>query len=266
MDYLKSNELKRNRVRGISLRFRKFFESSMAGSEIYSAPAEVPMHTRLMLIENLMYPIFSFEDWEIPEAKKEEIRKTLSYLYYETPNMSGAEAEAMYKYCTPESEVLEFGSGFSTLRLTEKCKHVYSVEHDSLWYGRIAALAMMFKIPNLSLIHSFQHDLGEGDDKSLEASEERNFSYHSVLHQLPKLVNKKFDVVSIDGMCRANCARSILPNLHDDSVVVFSDFYREQRQKERDYGRVFEWYDEVESCKEGNSFVVLKKKKDLVWV
>jgi len=266
MDYYESNELKRCNERGVSRGFRNFFETALASSDIYSDPDEFPLEDRIGLIQNLMFPIFSFEEWKIPETKKKEIRKILSYLYLETPNMSGAEAEAVYKYCTPDSEVLEFGAGFSTLQLVEKCKHVVSVEHNSHWYGRVAALAMMFGISNLTLLHSFQYDLEEGDDRGLEASEERNFAYHSAIQNLDQFRDKKFDVVSIDGMCRANCARSILPNLHDDSVVVFSDFYREQRQKERDYGRVFEWYDEVESCREGNSFIVLKKKKDLVWV
>ena len=73
----------------------------------------------------------------------------------------------------------------------------------------------------------------------------------------------KFDVVSIDGVARPNCAAAILPNLHEDSVVIISDFWREDRQLERNYSDVFQYYDEVESCKEGNSYIILKKKKGL---
>tara|TARA_R110000824_G_scaffold40667_13_gene121692 strand:+ start:3750 stop:4391 length:642 start_codon:yes stop_codon:yes gene_type:complete len=213
-----------------------------------------------------MYPIFSYEFWNIPEEKKEEIREVLSYLYFEMPNMSGIEAETIEKYCTPDSEVLEFGSGFSTLHLTKKCKHLISVEHSNEWYARVVGLAMMFRVQNLDLVHSWQYTLGENDSKSLKSSETRNYSYHNVIQLMETHRHKKFDVVSIDGLCRANCAKSILPNLHDDSVVIFSDFWVEQRQKERDYLKVFEWYDEVESCKEGNTFVVLKRKKSPVWV
>jgi hypothetical protein len=97
-----------------------------------------------------------------------------------------------------------------------------------------------------------------------------NISFVSALDKeyyldVKKFGDKKFDLVSIDGDYRLDCAKAILPNLHDESVVVFSDFWRPDRQEKRGYSKVFEWYDEIESCKEGNTYVVLKRKAGYPW-
>lgn len=265
MDYLESNEDKRRDARGLARAFKDFFDSLIRHSTAYAAPPKVSLAQRFNVAVNLMYPIFSYEHWDIPKEKKKEIREVLSYLYLETPNMSGLEAETVEKYCTQDSEVLEFGSGFSTLHLSKKCKHLVSVEHSNEWYARTAGLASLLNIQNVTLVHSFQYDLRDGDSRSFKSSEERNYSYHNVMQLMDDHKHRKFDVVSIDGLCRANCAKSILPNLHDDSVVIFSDFWRPDRLEERDHLKVFEWYDEVESCKEGNTFIVLKRKKAPPW-
>lgn len=37
----------------------------------------------------------------------------------------------------PQSSVLEFGSGFSTLWLAQRCGRLYSIEDSPVWYGRM---------------------------------------------------------------------------------------------------------------------------------
>jgi hypothetical protein len=220
---------------------------------------------------DLVSSLYSAPYWPgISSEEKEIVRKAMEILYFEKPNMSDMEMEVISKYINSDTLMLEFGTGFSTLHFARKCKHIVSVEHVLSWHVRIALMTQILQMRNISalfaaptlddIIDDYQNDkeryapyinILNGDIKTLDIPEK------TVLKDM------KFDVVSIDGAARSECAIAILPNLREDSVVMISDFWREQRQSERNYSDVFQYYDEVESCKEGNSYVILKKKKGL---
>jgi len=178
--------------------------------------------------------------------QKEKIDESLKLLFLEEPNMSKAEEKVIKKYCNSETKLLEFGSGISTIHHATRCKKVTSIESSPYWYARVGLLLYI-----LDLEYVAQHFLVPGINYP-----------HSFAEIYP---DEKFDVVSIDGKRRLECAESILPYIYDDSVVIFSDFWREKRHKENNFSKVFEWYDEVESCKKGNTYVVLKRKKGYPW-
>jgi hypothetical protein len=195
-------------------------------------------------IYNLLYPLLSYNVWNITKEKKDKIRESLNLLFLQPPNMSKAEQDIIYKYCNSNSKVLEYGAGFSTLHLSKRCKHLTTVEHNPDWFPRIYMISAILGAENISFVSALDKE------------------YYL---DVKKFGDKKFDLVSIDGDYRLDCAKAILPNLHDESVVVFSDFWRPDRQEKRGYSKVFEWYDEIESCKEGNTYVVLKRKAGYPW-
>lgn len=207
------------------------------------------IHTGFLesLLMDFMKRMMSYKKYgHLTVEQKERIDQSLKLLFLEESNMSVAEEEVLKKYCNSKTKLLEFGSGISTLHHAMMCKSVVSIESDPYWYGRVA---LLLYILDLELVA--QPLLVPGI----------NYPY-SFAEAFP---DEKFDVVSIDGLRRLECAKSILPYIHDDSVVVFSDFWREKRHKENNFSKVFEWYDVIESCKEGNTYVVLKRKKDYPW-
>ena len=51
--------------------------------------------------------------------------------------MGDKEIELIEKYITPETVMLEWGSGGSTIHFSKLVKELYSIEHDFQWYNKI---------------------------------------------------------------------------------------------------------------------------------
>jgi len=111
-----------------------------------------------------------------------------------------------------ELNVFEFGSGNSTLFFARMVKDVTSVEHDVEWYNKLIS-----KIPgNSNLILSKSPGIED---------------YIEVLKQ----VNKKFDIIIIDGIHRVDCCLSASNYLSDKGVIILDDAEREQYKEGIEY-------------------------------
>ena len=208
---------------------------------------EVHLHFLQYHLFGFMKRMMSYKNYKrLTPEQKQNIDQSLKLLFLEEPNMSKAEDETIKKYCNSDTELLEFGSGMSTLHHAMRCKYVVSVESDPYWYTRVLFLLCVL-------------DLQDNVLPLMSGGPNYENSFADIFP------NKKYDVVSIDGKKRLECAESVLPYIHDDSVVIFSDFWRDKRHKENNFSKVFEWYDVVESCEKGNTYVVLKRKKGYPW-
>lgn len=99
--------------------------------------------------------------------------------------------------------VFEYGSGNSTLYYSKFVGHVVSVEHDQGWYENIKN-----KMPeNVELFFS---ELVKGGGYSRFCAE----------------LDKKFDIIIVDGRDRVNCLKSTLAGLALNGVVVLDDSER----------------------------------------
>lgn len=111
--------------------------------------------------------------------------------------------------------IFEYGSGNSSIFWARKAKNVTSVEHDKLWFEKVKV--------NLS-----------NNQKLLY--KENNEQYENSILDL----NKKFDVIVIDGIRRPECSKVIGSCLNNDSsdgfmvVLDNSDWYRETSKYLRD--------------------------------
>jgi hypothetical protein len=107
-----------------------------------------------------------------------------------------------------QTEVFEYGSGYSTLWWARRVLRVEAVEHHEGWYERVRAQAP--KNVRLHLI-PLEPD-GAYCRKILE--------YNSV-----------FDLVVIDGRDRVRCARNALGALKPSGVVIWDDSNRDKYQE-----------------------------------
>lgn len=106
---------------------------------------------------------------------------------------------------TKDMKVLEYGSGNSTVFFSSRVQSIVSVEHDEQWANYVNNT---IKPDNCQLLH-----------KSLEDS-----SYVNIAEEL----NKKFDVIVIDGRRRVECCRKSMPYLTEKGIVIFDNFEREK--------------------------------------
>ena len=100
-------------------------------------------------------------------------------------------------------EILEFGAGNSTLFFAQRVKTVVSIEHNEKWYKKISQLSPQnVKIILESNLHNY----------SKKAS----------------VLNKKFDVIIIDGEKRNSCIINSVALLSESGVIVLDDSEREE--------------------------------------
>lgn len=110
-------------------------------------------------------------------------------------------------------ELLEFGSGNSTLYFAKTAKHVTSIEHDKEWYEKI---------------------------KSKSANHRVNIffcplQYDSDYCRYALILDKKFDLVVVDGRDRVNCVKYSLQNLTEVGCILLDDSERPKYREAIDY-------------------------------
>ena len=111
-----------------------------------------------------------------------------------------------------EFNVLEFGSGNSTLFFAKRVKKVSSVEHNSEWYNKLIS-----KNPSNS--------------KLILSKSDNSTDYIAGLTKS----NKKFDLIIIDGIHRVDCCLSASNYLTDKGVIILDDSEREQYKEGIEY-------------------------------
>jgi hypothetical protein len=102
--------------------------------------------------------------------------------------------------------VFEFGSGNSTYFYAKYAGAVVSVEHDKEWFDKIEKSAA--KPGNSELI--FCELVRDGE-----------------YCRMPLKLNKKFDIVIVDGRDRVNCCKQSVDALSANGVVVLDDSERD---------------------------------------
>jgi len=112
--------------------------------------------------------------------------------------------------------VFEYGSGYSTLYLSDKVDSVTSVEFDKSWYEKMKLA--LDETDNCTLIYR------PGQSEYVTAIKE--------------FANERFDIIIVDGRDRNDCMKHILPCLSDEGVVLLDDSWQEK------FDEVFEYFKE----------------------
>jgi hypothetical protein len=102
-----------------------------------------------------------------------------------------------------EMNLFEWGAGNSTFWYAEKVKSIVSVENNVEWFHHIKK-----KLPTNATI--YYQELKYGGEYGI----------------FPKTLNRKFNIMIIDGRDRVNCMKNSLSCLSDDGVIVLDDSER----------------------------------------
>lgn len=100
--------------------------------------------------------------------------------------------------------IFEYGSGSSTLFYAERAGSVTSVEHDKAWFDKVKNTSPA----NAEMIFCHLEKDGEYARKAC-------------------LLNKKFDIIIVDGRDRVNCCKYCIDALSVNGVLVLDDSERE---------------------------------------
>lgn len=130
----------------------------------------------------------------LPNAPRAFVTAALRKLFHyqpELPWISYRAIRELERLCQPSWNVIEFGSGMSTLWLVRHCGFIHSVESDSRWYERISVVLKARHIENIKY-------------------ELREPNLYADVTDFP---DQFFDFALIDGIQRDRCVTNILPKM-----------------------------------------------------
>lgn len=109
----------------------------------------------------------------------------------------------------PTFEVFEYGSGYSTYYLCDKVKSIVSVEYDEEWFKKV------------------KRELkGKGNVEITYCELSKNYA-----QVISTQVDKKFDLIFIDGRKRVACALNSIPFLSERGILILDDSWREEYEE-----------------------------------
>lgn len=104
-----------------------------------------------------------------------------------------------------QMDIFEFGAGYSSIWYANKVNSVYSIEHDKNWFEIIKNN----HIGNLNIYY-------------------QNLEYDGKYCRYIENINKKFDLIIVDGRDRVNCITQSVKYLKSNGVIILDDSEREQ--------------------------------------
>lgn len=184
--------------------------------------------------------------------------------------MEYSEALKAEQYIKGKSKMLEWGGGGSTLYFPTLVEKYVSVEHSLQWYEILKPQLL----DNVELYHVAIHGEKFDDDLDKNAvdilsgpldtevrdnivywSTRGNFDWHCGMDYIKKpmeLSHKNYDVILVDGRCRAMCAYMAKYLLKDGGHLLFHDFNNRTY-----YHGILKYYEIVDS---EETLAVLVKK------
>lgn len=176
----------------------------------------------------------------------------------ETPMMNKLEYQLIVDSLDKNKTMLEWGSGTSTTYFSQYAKYIDSIEHDPTWASQVRDSLSVYNIDNVTL-----HEVPWNSPRPNGGPTEY-YQFENYINYIDTL-NKKFDVVLIDGRARFWCAQKILPYLKKDSIVFIHDFWKYEDHmlhltELEKYNQIFNWYEEIESVKYTEQTIIKLKK------
>lgn len=161
--------------------------------------------------------------------------------------MTISEAEFFLSHLKETDNVLEWGSGFSTLEISKRVKTLLSIEHDTEWFNKIKNT-----LPeNCRLIHipaKYEYIPAEHND----GLDDQFFDY---INYPLTLNDEKFDLIFIDGRSRVMCT-SICNKICKPDTLVFVHDFDDYRLANCDYGKMYDYLEKIDSVETMAKFKV----------
>jgi len=124
----------------------------------------------------------------------------------------------------PWARVFEYGAGASTVWLAKRAREVRYVEHDRGWNAVVEGHVRGFE--NVAGRCEVPPALTDPESKyrsTYMGSTKIDFERYvrAIEHE-----DEPFDIITIDGRCRAACLEAAMPKLKPDGIIVFDNSNR----------------------------------------
>jgi hypothetical protein len=134
-------------------------------------------------------------------------------------------------YLRRNMRVFEWGSGGSTIFLSERAGHIFSVEHDQKWHALVSKALAERGITNCSYQLHEPKPL-PGNFSTLDASQTSRFIYDdyypgTTLDEYVRAIDvhpdHTFDLVLVDGRARTECIQHAIPKIKPAGYLMLDN-------------------------------------------
>ncbi|WP_316651798.1 class I SAM-dependent methyltransferase [Ovoidimarina sediminis] len=135
---------------------------------------------------------------------------------------SGINAVEKFLGQEKSKRVFEWGSGVSTIWLSERSKYVVSVEFDTQWFERISKEIKEKNNIDYRMVQAEAHGNVESNKRGF--SDKYFDAYVGAISREPE----PFDLIVIDGRARERCLEAAIPHLKAGGIILFDDTSRQR--------------------------------------
>ena len=155
--------------------------------------------------------------------------------------MTEAESNFLLSHINPQTTMLEWGSGASTVELQHKVKKLVSIEHNLAWYNEIK--------PQLSNAVHYKYIPPDNPDWEAQltlqgsktaAADDGDLMDFSAYVTYPLRLIGKFDLILIDGRARAACALVSPSLLASGGKILIHDFGPDSKHPRLGFRRYYQ--------------------------
>jgi len=156
----------------------------------------------------------SFSHWSLRYLFDRLVEKSYRRQHPDVPWVAPAAVEFLAGYLTPSDNMLEFGSGRSTLWFAHRVGHITSVEHNPEWYKRIEQKIAEKGMTNITYL------LRPKQEETVPAKDTH------YVQATQAITPSSLDIVLVDGTYRAQCVLQSLPLLKAGGILVIDNVNR----------------------------------------
>ena len=124
----------------------------------------------------------------------------------------------------PGAVCFEYGAGASTVWLARRCARVHSVEHARPWAETVSRLVAPYANVTLAVVPP-EPLPAAGSRYQSRKKGWRGVSFERYVRSIDA-VPGRFDLIVVDGRCRASCLEAAAPRLAEGGIVVFDNTLR----------------------------------------
>jgi len=157
------------------------------------------------------------------------------------------EAQFFLDHIKKTDNVLEYGSGESTLEIAKLCNSILSIEHNPEWYEKVKSTLpdnaiLILKEPNHPYVDGYEC----GTYYQFE-----NYIKEPWTHCKKNIP----DIILVDGRARDHCVKFVVENICKFDTVIFIHDFNSRREQYKD---VFNYLEEVERVGDMSKFKIKK--------
>lgn len=122
---------------------------------------------------------------------------------------------------TTEMSVFEWGSGGSTLYFAKRCGVLVSVEHDPVWFEKVAS-----KLEGLTNLTYKLIEPHRGPGYRSSDNLYKGLSFEKYCKYILNFPDNSFDLVVVDGRARNNCIKPALSKIKQEGFLMLDNSER----------------------------------------